>query len=94
MLTVTSSLKAVEMHNLIERLPAPAPLTSQLVWKDGVILTDSRARAEVIEFYEKKEIRIRVVGFQKKTLLDCIRHEFQKIHDSYERLKYEELIDE
>jgi internalin A len=94
MLTVTSSLKAVEMHNLIESLPAPAPLTSQLVWKDGVILTDSRARAEVIEFYEKKEIRIRVVGFQKKTLLDCIRHEFQKIHDSYERLKYEELIDE
>jgi hypothetical protein len=55
MLTVTSSLKAVEMHNLIERLPAPAPLTSQLVWKDGVILTDSRARAEVIEFYEKRK---------------------------------------
>nr|WP_309735740.1 hypothetical protein [Chamaesiphon sp. OTE_75_metabat_556] len=82
----------VEMHNLIESLPAPAPATSQLVWKEGVILTDSRARAEVIEFYEKKEIRIRVVGFQKKVLLERIRHEFQKIHDSYERLKYEELI--
>jgi internalin A len=82
----------VEMHNLIEGQPEPAPATSQLVWKEGVILTDSRARAEVIEFYDKREIRIRVVGFQKKTLLDCIRHEFQKIHDSYERLKYEELI--
>ncbi len=82
----------VEMHNLIESLPEPAPATSQLVWKNGVILTDSRARAEVIEFYEKKEIRIRVGGFQKKALLERVRHEFKKIHDSYERLKYQELI--
>jgi Leucine-rich repeat (LRR) protein/GTPase SAR1 family protein len=82
----------VEMHNLIESIPEPAPATSQLVWKEGVILTDSRARAEVIEFYDKREIRIRVVGFQKKTLLDCIRHEFQKIHAALPRLKYQELI--
>jgi Leucine-rich repeat (LRR) protein/GTPase SAR1 family protein len=82
----------VEMHNLIESLPAPASATSQLVWKNGVILTDSRARAEVIEFYDKKEIRIRVVGFQKKTLLEHIRREFHKIHDSYERLDRKELI--
>jgi Leucine-rich repeat (LRR) protein/signal recognition particle receptor subunit beta len=81
----------VEMHNLIESQPEP-PATSQLVWKEGVILTDSRARAEIIELYDKREIRIRVVGFQKKTLLDCIRHEFQKIHVSYERLQYQELI--
>jgi internalin A len=82
----------VEMHNLIESCPAPAPATSQLVWKNGVILTDSRARAEIIEFDDKRAIRIRVVGFQKKALLDCIRHEFQKIHASYERLQYQELI--
>jgi internalin A len=82
----------VEMHKLIESLPAPAPATSQLVWKNGVILTNTRARAEVIEYYHKNEIRIRVFGFQKKTLLEHIRREFQKIHDSYERLKYEELI--
>jgi Leucine-rich repeat (LRR) protein/GTPase SAR1 family protein len=82
----------VEIHNLIESCPAPAPPTSQLVWKNGVILTDSHARAEVIEYYEQKEIRIRVVGFQKKTLLEHIRREFHKIHDSYDRLKYEELI--
>jgi internalin A len=82
----------VEMHNLIESCPEPAPPTSQLVWKNGVILTDSRARAEVIEYYHKNEIRIRVAGFQKKTLLEHIRREFQKIHDSYERLKYQEFI--
>jgi internalin A len=73
----------VEMHKLIE---------SDLVWKDGVILTDSNVRAEVIEAYYKNEIRIRVSGFPKKDLLTRIRHEFDKINSSYEQLRYQELI--
>jgi internalin A len=73
----------VEMHKLID---------NELIWKDGVILTDSNARAEVIEAYYKNEIRIRVSGFPKKDLLTRIRHEFNKIHDSYEKLRYQELI--
>ena len=73
----------VEMHKLID---------SDLVWKDGVILSDRNTRAEVIEAYYKNEIRIRVSGFPKKDLLTCIRHEFKKIHDSYEKLRYQELI--
>jgi GTPase SAR1 family protein len=74
---------AVEMHKLID---------SDLIWKDGIILTDGNSRAEVIEAYYKNEIRIRVSGFPKKDLLTRIRHEFNKIHDSYERLRYQELI--
>ncbi|AFY99750.1 COR domain-containing protein [Calothrix sp. PCC 6303] len=74
---------AVEMHKLID---------GELIWKDGVILTDGNARAEVIEAYYKNEIRIRVSGFPKKDLLTRIRHEFNKIHDSYEKLRYQELI--
>jgi internalin A len=73
----------VEMHRLID---------SDLVWKEGVILTDSNARATVIETYSKNEIRVRVSGFPKKDLLTRIRHEFDKIHDSYEKLRYQELI--
>jgi internalin A len=73
----------VEMHKLID---------GELIWKDGVILTDGNARAEVIEAYYKNEIRIRVSGFPKKDLLTRIRHEFNKIHDSYEKLRYQELI--
>jgi internalin A len=73
----------VEMHRLID---------SDLVWKEGIILTEENARAEVIETYSQKEIRIRVSGFPKKDLLTCIRHEFKKIHDSYEKLRYQELI--
>jgi internalin A len=73
----------VEMHRLID---------SDLVWKEGVILADSNARATVIENYPKNEICIRVSGFPKKDLLTRIRHEFNKIHDSYEKLRYQELI--
>jgi internalin A len=82
----------VEMHKLID---------SDLVWKEGVILKDEHARAEVIEAYYKSEIRIRIAGKLKKPLLENIRHEFRKIHDSYNkpedppenhRLRYQEFI--
>jgi internalin A len=74
---------SVEMHKLID---------NELIWKDGIILADSNARAEVIEAYYKNEIRIRVSGTIKKSLREAIRHEFRKIHDSYERLRYQEYI--
>jgi Leucine-rich repeat (LRR) protein/GTPase SAR1 family protein len=80
----------VEMHDKIECLPAPD--NSQLVWKNGVILTNGSARAEVIEDYYNRNIRIRVIGFNRKVFLAVIRHEFQKIHDSYERLEYRSMI--
>ncbi len=73
----------VEMHRLIDH---------ELVWKDGVILSDDNARAEVIETYYKNEIRIRLFGPIKKPLLENIRYEFRQIHDSYERLRYQEFI--
>jgi internalin A len=73
----------VEMHRLIDR---------DLVWKEGVILTDGSTRAVVVENYSKNEICIRVSGFPKKDLLTRIRHEFDKIHNSYEKLRYQELI--
>jgi internalin A len=82
----------VEMHKLID---------SELVWKEGVILKDENARAEVIEAYYKNEIRIRIAGKLKKPLLENIRHEFRKIHESYNkpedppekhRLRYQEFI--
>jgi internalin A len=74
----------VEMHKLID---------GDLVWKDGVILNDGDTRAEVIEARYQNEIRIRISGFPKRTLLERIRHEFAKIHDSYgDRLRYQEFI--
>jgi internalin A len=75
---------SVEMHRLIDQ---------DLIWKDGVILIDKNARAEIIENYYRKEIRIRISGKIKKSLLEKIRHEFDKIHESYgDRLRYQEFI--
>jgi hypothetical protein len=78
----------VEIHHWIEQ---PSP-TQSLVWKEGVILTNGRARAEVIESYYRGEIRIRVSGSDKKGWLSILDHKFNEIHTSYERLKYKKLV--
>ncbi len=68
----------VEMHSWIEG--------QSCVWKTGVVLSKDGSRAEVIEFYHLRQIRIRVSGNRCRDLLTTIRHEFDKIHSSYDRL--------
>ena len=74
----------VELHEFIEN--------QVLVWKTGVVFTNGTAHAEVTEHYPKSEIRIRVFGTDQKPWLFAITHELEKIHRSYERLRYETLI--
>ncbi|MEH2246542.1 COR domain-containing protein [Nostoc sp.] len=74
----------VEMHFLIEQ--------QTLVWKTGVVLSKDQTRAEVIEYYHQREIKVRVAGNRKKELLIVITHELEKIHRSYERLQYQTLV--
>jgi hypothetical protein len=64
----------------------------QLVWKNGVVLHKDQTRAEVIEHYNQREIRVRVTGSRKKELLAVVTHELTKIHQSYERLQYDTLV--
>ena len=73
----------VEMHQDIYK---------DYVWRNGVVLVDSYSRIEVIEYYEKKEIRIRVSGDNKKDPMIIITNEIDKINNSYERIKYNKLI--
>ena len=86
----------VEMHRLICRPnidPSSGAASGDIVWRDGVLLADNYAKAEVIENYHQREIRIRVSGTQKNYLLNSIRYKLWEIHDTYDkRLKYEELI--
>ncbi|MEM1370114.1 MAG: COR domain-containing protein, partial [Cyanobacteria bacterium P01_H01_bin.15] len=74
----------VELHEYIEN--------QTLVWKTGVVFTNSTAHAEVTEHYPKSEIRIRVSGINQKRWLSAITHELEKIHRSYEQLRYKTLI--
>ena len=86
----------VEMHRLICRPDIASysgAVREDIVWRDGVLLADNYAKAEVIENYHQREIRIRVSGTQKNYLLNSIRHKLREIHDTYDkRLKYQELI--
>ncbi|WP_392481587.1 COR domain-containing protein [Nostoc sp. C110] len=74
----------VEMHSDIEQ--------QTLVWKTGVVLAKYKSRAEVIEYYNQREIKVRVAGNRKKELLAVITNELEKIHKSYERLQYQTLV--
>jgi small GTP-binding protein len=74
----------VETHPWIEQ--------QKLVWRSGVVLNKDQTRAEVIEHYNQREIKIRVTGSRKKELLAVVTHELEKIHNSYERLKYQTLV--
>jgi hypothetical protein len=62
------------------------------VWRSGVILEKDDTRAEVIEYYDKREIQIRIVGKHKENLMTIVNYEIEKINDSYNRLKYKKLI--
>ncbi|MEH2143004.1 COR domain-containing protein [Nostoc sp.] len=74
----------VAMHELINE--------QQCVWKSAVVLSKDQTKAEVIEYYGKREIKIRVSGRHKRDLMTIVTHELDKIHDSYKRLKYNKLI--
>jgi internalin A len=74
----------VVMHKLISE--------GRLVWRSGVVLEKEQTRAEVIEHYGRREIRIRVGGQHKKELMSVVNYELDKIHNSYKRLKYKQLV--
>lgn len=74
----------VAMHPLLE--------DQRLVWRSGAILAREGARAEVVEHYGRREVRVRVSGRQKKGLMAIVTYELERIHDSFNRLKYSALI--
>ncbi len=64
----------------------------ECVWRSGVVLTKAQTKAEVVEDFGKREIKIRIAGKYKKELMTIVMYELDKIHDSYHRLKYNKLI--
>ena len=65
---------------------------NQTVWKSGVVIEKDKTRAEVVEYYAKRQIRIRVLGAHKKELITIIDHELDQIHAKFKRLRYDKLI--
>ena len=64
----------------------------RLVWRSGVVIENDATHAEIIEDYDKREIKIRVAGKHKIELRAIVTHELDRIHASYRRLKYNKMI--
>jgi small GTP-binding protein len=63
-----------------------------LVWKSGLIIEKDNSIGEIVEFYGKRQIQIRVRGAHKRELLTIIMYQLDQIHNTYNRLKYDKLI--
>jgi len=74
----------VAMHSFIAE--------HELVWREGVILEKDNTRAEIIESYSRREIRIRVAGRHKKEMITIVSYELDKINSSYMHLKRSKWI--
>jgi signal recognition particle receptor subunit beta len=73
----------VEMHRFI---------LEPFVWLTGVLLQREETRAKIVETYDQREITIRLSGANKRGFLEVITDQFDRIHESYNRLKVDKLI--
>jgi hypothetical protein len=73
----------VEMHRYIDE---------PKVWRGGVILKRENNFAEVIETYDRREIKIRLSGSNKRGFLEVITDQLDEIHASFKQLKVKKLI--
>ncbi len=75
----------VAMHHLIAD-------AGKLVWKTGVVLARDGTRAEIIEEYAQRRIRVRVNGPDTRGLLAIVDDQLERLHGSFPRLKYERYL--
>jgi Leucine-rich repeat (LRR) protein len=73
----------VEMHKYINE---------PNVWLTGVLLKRDDTWAEVIETYDRREIKIRLSGKNKRGFLEVITDQLDEIHNSFKQLRVKNLI--
>jgi hypothetical protein len=74
----------VTMHRLIAG--------GKLAWKTGVVLERDGSRAEIIEEYSQRRIRVRVNGRDAHGLLSIVDEQLERLHASFPRLQYERFL--
>lgn len=74
----------VAMHRLIAG--------GDLVWKYGVVLERDGTRAEIVEEYSERRIRVRVAGQDPRSLLSIVDEQLERLHASFPRLQYERFL--
>lgn len=74
----------VAMHRLIA--------DEKLVWKTGLVLERDGTRAEIIEDYSQRRIRVRVSGPAPQGLLAIVDDQLEKLHSAFPRLQYDRYL--
>jgi internalin A len=74
----------VAMHRLIAG--------GKLVWKTGVVLDRDGNRAEILEEYSQRRIRVRVNGPDPRGLLSIVDEQLERLHASFPGLQYEQFL--
>jgi hypothetical protein len=64
----------------------------RLAWQHGVVLQKDGGRAEIIEDLDRRQIRIRVAGRNRRALLTIIAFQLDALHESFHRLRYGKMI--
>ncbi|GAA0479442.1 COR domain-containing protein [Paractinoplanes deccanensis] len=72
----------VALHDLIE---------GASVWRNGVVLRYDTGRAEVIEDYHRRRLRIRLAGRDPRVMLAVIDRALTTIHRSFPDIRFERL---
>ena len=62
------------------------------VWKRGVILERDGAKAEIVESYDARNIKIRISGFNRRDFMTIISEKIDELNAQYEKMKVEKLI--
>lgn len=74
----------VAMHRLIAG--------GKLVWKSGLVIERDGSRAEIVEEYSQRRIRVRVSGLNYQGLLAIVDEQLERLHASFPRLQYERFL--
>lgn len=63
-----------------------------LVWKTGVVLERDGNRAEILEEYSQRRIRVRANGPDPRGLLSIVDEQLERLHASFPGLQYEKFL--
>jgi hypothetical protein len=63
-----------------------------MVWKSGAIFEREGARAEVLEEYQRRQIRVRANGQDARGLIAIVDNELERIHAAFPKLKLEKNV--
>jgi internalin A len=74
----------VAMHHLIA--------DGSLVWKTGVVVERDGSRAEVIEEYAQRRLRVRISGSDPRWLLAIVDEQLERLNAVFTRLQYDRYL--